>query len=114
MLAFGGLLWMLRWPVARRDLNLWLNLPTFAPGYARDVERRLVRDALVNIATGVAFLYIAPPVAMQLSGIAQPSEFPNYQLIVWSTAFWGLVPGSLMIRGIAILKVAYLITSARQ
>lgn len=113
MLLFGALLWLIRWPIGRRDFNLWLNLPTFPPGYPRDVERRLVRDATVNILSGIAFLYVAPPMAMQLNSIQQPSEVPNYQLILWTTALWGFVPGSLAIRGIAILKVAHLIKSAR-
>ncbi|WP_112320998.1 hypothetical protein [Oceanibium sediminis] len=113
MILFGGLLWLMRWPVARRDFNLWLNLPTFAPGYARDVERRLLRDGVANILVGAVILYLSPTVAMQLSGIAQPSDTPNYELILWSTALWGFVPGSLAIRGIAILKIARLVRAAR-
>lgn len=113
LLLFGLILLVIRWPVARRDFNLWLNLPTFAPGYASDVERRLRRDGLANLIAGFVFLYLAPPLALRLSALSQVTTSPDYQVILWSSVFWATISGSLVIRGIAVLKVCRLVKSSR-
>jgi hypothetical protein len=110
---FAVLLWLFRWPVGRRDFNLWVNLPTFEPGYGRDVERRLQRDGVINILVGLAFLYLLPVFLSRTSGWFDPSVLVNYQPLVWGATFWAFVSGSLVIRGAAILKVAYLVRRAR-
>ncbi len=110
---FAVLLWVFRWPVGRRDFNLWVNLPTFEPGYGRDVERRLQRDGVANVLVGLAFLYLLPVLISRSSGWFDPTALANYQPLVWGATFWAFVSGSLVIRGAAILKVAYLVRRAR-
>ncbi|MEM1265881.1 MAG: hypothetical protein AAGI50_07690 [Pseudomonadota bacterium] len=113
-LAFFALfLWLFRWPVGRRDFNLWTNLPTFEPGYGRDVERRLRRDGVINLLAGVAFLYALPVLLSRTSGWFDPSVFNNYQPLVWGVTIWAFVSGTLVIRGAAILKVGMLIRRSR-
>lgn len=109
---FGAMLWLLRWPVARRDFNLWLNLPTFPPGLADDTERRLFRDSLANIAAALVFVYAAPIVAAA-AGIFDDGGARNLQVLLWTAAIWSFASGSLLIRGIAILKVAMLVRRTR-
>jgi len=110
---FAVLLWLFRWPVGRRDFNLWVNLPTFEPGYGRDVERRLRRDGMINIFFGLGFLYLLPVIISRASGWFDPSVLTNYQPLVWGATFWAFVSGSLVIRGAAILKVAWLVGRTR-
>ncbi|MEM8786979.1 MAG: hypothetical protein AAGE76_01840 [Pseudomonadota bacterium] len=112
--AFGVFLWIVRWPVVRRDFNLWINLPTFEPGYGRDVERRLYRDGFVNMLVGVGFLYLLPVLLSQSFGWFDPAVLRAYQPLVWGTTFWTFLSGSLVIRGAAILKVAWLVRRSRQ
>lgn len=107
--AFAVLLWVLRWPVGRRDFNLWVNLPTFEPGYGRDVERRLRRDGVINILGGLAFLYLLPVIISRASGWFEPSVLLNYQPLVWGATFWSFASGTLVIRGASILKVSWLV-----
>lgn len=110
---FAVFLWLFRWPVGRRDFNLWVNLPTFEPGYGRDVERRLRRDGMINLLAGIAFLYLLPVLVMRTSGWFDPSVLNNYQPLVWGVTFWAFVSGSLVIRGAAILKVGVLVRRSR-
>ncbi len=110
---FAVFLWLFRWPVGRRDFNLWVNLPTFEPGYGRDVERRLNRDGLINLLSGVVFLYILPVLLSRTSGWFDPSVLNNYQPLVWGVTLWAFISGSLVIRGAAILKVALLVRRSR-
>ncbi|MSU90445.1 hypothetical protein GE300_12590 [Rhodobacteraceae bacterium 2CG4] len=113
MLFFAALLWIFHWPVGRRDFNLWINLPTFEPGYGRDVERRLNRDGMVNVLAGLAFLYLLPVLLSRAGGWFDPSVLSNYQPFVWGLTFWAFGAGSMVIRGAAVLKVAYLVRRTR-
>lgn len=113
MLFFAALLWLFHWPVGRRDFNLWINLPTFEPGYGRDVERRLHRDGVINVLSGLAFLYLLPVMLSSAGGWFDPSVLANYQSFVWGLTFWAFGAGSLVIRGAAVLKVAYLVRRTR-
>ncbi len=110
---FAVLLWLFKWPVGRKDFNLWVNLPTFEPGYGRDVERRLQRDGTINVLVGLGFLYLLPVIVSRASGWFDPSVLTNYQPLVWGATFWAFVSGSLVIRGAAILKVSYLVKRSR-
>jgi len=113
MVFFGLLLWLIRWPVGRRDFNLWINLPTFSPGFAADAERRLFRDGLANIVIGILSLYIVPYASLPFIDLTSDDVQTNYQLVVWSGVLWGFVSGSLIIRGMAVLKVWRLVSAAR-
>lgn len=113
LVAFALILWLFRWPVGRRDFNLWINLPTFEPGYGRDVERRLYRDGITNVLAGIAFLYLLPVMLSRASGWFDPSVLNNYQPLVWGVTLWAFFSGSLVIRGAAILKVSFLVKRSR-
>ncbi len=113
LVFFAIFLWLFRWPVGRRDFNLWVNLPTFEPGYGRDVERRLTRDGTINLLAGIVFLYLLPVLLSRASGWFDPSVLNNYQPLVWGVTIWAFISGSLVIRGAAILKVAMLISRSR-
>lgn len=113
LIAFALILWLFRWPVGRRDFNLWINLPTFEPGYGRDVERRLNRDGVINILSGLAFIYMLPVILSRAGGWFDPSVLANYQPLVWGVTLWGFLAGSLITRGAAILKVAWLVKRTR-
>ena len=113
LVFFAAFLWLFRWPVGRRDFNLWVNLPTFEPGYGRDVERRLRRDGLINLLAGITVLYLLPVLVSRTSGWFNPSVLNNYQPLVWGVTLWAFVSGSLVIRGAAILKVGMLVRRSR-
>ncbi|MEM8658176.1 MAG: hypothetical protein AAF813_07170 [Pseudomonadota bacterium] len=112
--GFALFLWIIPWPIGRRDFNLWINLPTFEPGYGRSVERRLYRDGLINIAAGVVLIYILPLIAGPLTTWFNPRAVGDYQGLVWGVTLWAFISGSMVIRGAAILKVSWLVRRTRR
>lgn len=113
-LAFFALvLWMFKWPVSRHNFNLWVNLPTFEPSSGRDVERRLRRDGVINVLLGIGLPYLLPALVSRSGGWFDPSVLANFQPLIWGCVLWAFLPASLMIRGAALLKVAYLVKKSR-
>lgn len=110
---FALTLWLFRWPVGRDNFNLWVNLPTFEPSSGRDVERRLFRDGFINILLGLGMPFLIPAIASRASGWFDPSALQNYQPLIWGCTLWAFLPASLIIRGAALIKVAWLVKRAR-
>jgi hypothetical protein len=110
---FAVVLWLFKWPVSRQNFNLWVNLPTFEPSSGRDVERRLRRDGVINILLGIGLPYLIPALVSKSGGWFDPSVLANYQPLLWGCVIWAFLPASLMIRGAALLKVAYLVKKSR-
>ncbi len=95
------------WPFRQGTFNPWINLPTFDP-QARDVVARLRRDGTINVALGFAVLYLSPSLAMALGGL--PADGPL--LLIWIVSLWVLVPFCLILRGIALRRLAQLLSRA--
>lgn len=112
-LFFVLLIWVFRWPVGRENFNLWINLPTFEPSSGRDVERRLRRDGVVNILLGIALLYLVPVLASRAGGWFDPGVLANDQPLIWGACLWAFFPVSLIMRGMALLKLGWLVQRAR-
>jgi len=113
MAFFALVLWLFKWPVGRKNFNLWINLPTFEPSSGRDVERRLRRDGVINILAGIGLPYVIPAFVSRASGWFDPSVLGNNQPLIWGVTLWSFVPASLVIRGAALLKVGYLVKKSR-
>lgn len=113
MAFFAMVLWLFKWPVGRKNFNLWINLPTFEPASGRDVERRLRRDGVINILAGIGLPYVIPAFVSRASGWFDPSVLGNNQPLIWGVTFWSFLPASLVIRGAALLKVGYLVKKSR-
>lgn len=109
---FGLMLWFFKWPVGREKFNLWANLPTFEPSSGRDVQRRMVRDGFANILIGISTPYVLPVLASRSGGWFDPSVLQNFQPLIWGCVAWAFVPASMIIRGAALLKVAWLVKRA--
>lgn len=114
LVLFGLLLWVMGWPVRRHDFNLWVNLPTFEPVYGAAVARGLTRDGRVNLIAGIAALYLLPFILAQIAGMYGLATEPGYQPVVWGATIWAVVSGSLLIRGLAILKIAHLVSRVQR
>jgi hypothetical protein len=111
---FTLVLWFFGWPVRRENFNLWVNLPTFEPASARDVERRLMRDGFANVIIGLALLYLLPVIASRSSGWYDPVALQRFQPLVWTIAFWAFLPAAFVIRGAALMKISYLVKRSRR
>ncbi len=101
------------WPSARKPLNLWVNLPMFDPTAGRDVVLRLGRDGRVNILLGFVLPFIVPVVVRLMFGHADVLETAPHHSLIWIIALWAFLPTSLILRGIALLRIAELIQQTR-
>ncbi len=102
-----------RWP-SNGAFNVWVNLPTFDPTAGGDVVARLERDARFNIALGFLLPFITPAVIQAASSLFGSVSVANNQTMIWTIAAWAFLPASLFMRGIAMGRVANMISSERR
>ncbi|MGR3539823.1 MAG: hypothetical protein ACU0BS_00110 [Hasllibacter sp.] len=111
VLVIAGFVLILRlgaWPRGTAEANLWVMLPTFDP--AREgLEGRLRWDGKFNVTLGFCLPFLVPvlvgfslPVRGDLMQIAP-------QTLIWTVAFWGWAPVVIVLRGLAMLRLAGMI-----
>ena len=103
-----------RWPLQRGSFNVWINLPTFDPTAGGDVVERLERDARFNIALGFLLPFLTPAVVKSATSLFGAVTLDNPQTLIWTVAAWAFLPASLFMRGIAMGRIAALITEKRK
>ena len=101
------------WPNRGKAFNVWVNLPTFDPTSGGDVVERLLRDARVNIALGFLLPFLTPAVVKISSAGFEPLALTSPQTLIWTMTAWAFLPASLFMRGIAMGRVADMITRTR-
>ena len=102
------------WPVRNASFNVWINLPLFDPTAGGDVLFRLRRDARINIAVGFLLPFLIPAVVKAASDLIDPITLDNPQTIIWTITAWAFLPASMIMRGIAMNRVASLIEAKRR
>lgn len=102
------------WPMGGSRFNVWVNLPTFDPTAGGDVVERLRRDAWFNIALGVLLPFLVPAVVKLVSSGLAPVSFESPQTLIWMVAAWAFLPTSLLMRGVAMSRVADMIEEKRR
>lgn len=102
------------WPAkASGGFNVWVNLPTFDPNSGGDVIARLVRDAQLNIILGFVLPFVTPVIVNATASLFGSISVQNHQTMIWTVAAWAFLPASLFMRGIAMLRVAGMISRKR-
>jgi hypothetical protein len=102
------------WPMGQGPFNVWINLPTFDPTAGNDVVLRLQLHARVNVALGILMPFLLPGVVMVSALMAQPVTFASPVSFVWGIALWAFVPAALVMRGVAMARVARMIRANRR
>lgn len=102
------------WPVANGAFNVWINLPLFDPTTGGDVVLRMQRDGRLNIIFGILLPFAIPAVIKLTSGLISISSLTAPQISIWLLAAWAFVPASMIMRGMAMLRVAELIAQKRR
>lgn len=110
VLAFGLTILLTGWPLRQRRFNVWINLPTFDPTVGHDVVQRLDRDALFNVALGL-FMPFLFPALLRVLGAA---DIGSQEAVVWLIAGWAFLSVSLLMRGMAMARIARLIRETRR
>lgn len=117
-LATVAALWLLTrlsdWPKNGGVFNVWINLPLFDPTSGGDVVPRLQRDARFNVAVGFLLPFLLPALLKSMAYYVGHINFADSQALIWTMAVWAFAPAALMMRGIAMLRIADLIQEKRR
>lgn len=101
------------WPSTKSAFNVWVNLPTFEPTAGGDVVDRLERDSRVNLAVGFLLPFLIPALISFLTVGLPPGALTSSQTLVWSMAAWAFLPASLLMRGVAMARIADMVRVKR-
>ncbi len=112
--VFLVLVRILGWPTRQGAFNVWVNLPLFDPTAGPDVLPRLQRDARVNIVIGFLLPFVIPAVVNATSDLIDPVILNTPQSLIWTISAWAFLPASMIMRGIAMAKVADMIQDKRR
>lgn len=114
MAQFLILVRVLNWPAKSGAFNVWVNLPLFDPTAGGDVLERLQRDARINIALGFLLPFLVPAVVKMAADLLDPITLAHPQTLIWTMAAWAFLPASIIMRGIAMGKIADMIKEKRR
>lgn len=102
------------WPIRKKAFNFWINLPLFDPTSGKDVLFRLKRDAHINLALGFLLPFLIPALLRMWMGAFDPTILAVPEVLIWVLCAWAFLPLTLMMRGIALFRVAALIEEKRR
>lgn len=111
--VFVIVLKMAGWPSTKSAFNVWVNLPTFEPTAGGDVVDRLDRDARVNLGVGFLLPFVVPALIALFSAGLPSTVVASPQTLIWSMAAWAFLPASLLMRGVAMARIADMIRTKR-
>lgn len=114
LVTFAILQRVRNWPMGQGSFNVWINLPTFDPTAGGDVVERLERDARFNVALGFLLPFLTPAVIKSATSLFGAVTLENPQTLIWTVAAWAFLPASLFMRGIAMARIASMITQKRK
>lgn len=105
---------ILGWPTRNGAFNVWVNLPLFDPTTGGDVVSRLQRDGRINMILGFLLPFIIPAVIKIYSDFGDPVMLTSAQALIWTISAWSFLPASMIMRGIAMMRIAGLIEDKRR
>lgn len=111
--VFALLIRLNQWPYRGSSFNVWINLPTFDPTTGGDVVKRLRRDSLVNVILGVFAPFVLPVVAVVAANHIEIAVLSSPHAMVWGITLWMFIPLSLLMRGLAMGRIADMIGQRR-
>ncbi|MGX0877307.1 hypothetical protein ACSSV4_001995 [Roseovarius sp. MBR-154] len=114
MVVFLTLVRLLGWPARAGAFNVWINLPLFDPTGGGDVLYRLRRDAGLNVVLGALLPFLIPAAVSAASNMIAPISIANPQTLIWTMTAWAFLPASLLVRGIAMSRIADMIEDKRR
>ncbi|PVA10884.1 hypothetical protein DC366_08135 [Pelagivirga sediminicola] len=105
---------VLGWPVRRGAFNVWMNLPLFDPTGGGDVVQKLNREAGINISLGFVLPFLTPVLVSVLSWLFETGAVLDAKTLIWIICAWAFLPAGLVMRGVAMHRVAELIIAKRR
>lgn len=114
ILTFVVVVRLLDWPIRKGAFNFWVNLPLFDPTAGGDVLHRLKRDAHINVAFGFLLPFLIPALLKTAASYGTPIDPSQPQTLIWTMSAWAFLPASLIMRGVALMRIADLIEEKRR
>ncbi|MEZ5761416.1 hypothetical protein [Albidovulum sp.] len=114
LIVFVIALRVIDWPSRLGTFNVWINLPTFDPTTGGDVVQRLRRDARFNIVLGFLLPFFIPAGIRMVASSFEPVSLESPQTLIWTMTAWAFLPASLLMRGIAMGRIAGMIAEKRR
>lgn len=102
------------WPTGNGAFNVWINLPLFDPTTGGDVVTRLQRDGRINVVLGFLLPFLIPALVKATSDLINPINLSDPQTLIWTMSAWAFLPASMIMRGMAMLRIAELIEEKRR
>lgn len=112
--VFALLIRVLNWPLQSGAFNVWVNMPLFDPTSGGDVLLRLRRDARLNVAMGFLVPFVLPALVALAGAVLGPLYFGDPHTLIWMMSVWAFLPTSMIMRGIALHRVADLVEEKRR
>lgn len=113
LLSFLLMMRFTSWPLRSGAFNVWINLPMFDPTKG-DVLVRLQRDARINVMLGFILPFLIPAVLKGAAGWIDLTALENPHVLIWSMMIWACLPANMILRGLAIGRVADMIGEKRR
>ncbi len=114
VLVFAVFVRFLGWPTRSGPFNVWINLPLFDPTGGGDVLYRLRRDAVLNLVLGLLLPFAIPAIVRFAAAVIGPVSLADPQTLIWTVSAWAFLPASLLMRGIAMQRIAAMIEDKRR
>lgn len=111
--VFAIFMRLYNWPASQGTFNVWINLPNFDATAGADVVRQILRDSRINVLLGLSLPFVTPLFAMFGAAIFDPYMMAKPQGMIWTVAIWAFIPASLMMRGIALARIADMLSRRR-
>lgn len=102
------------WPRQTASFNVWVNLPTFDPSAGGDVVARLNRDSQINFILRFLLPFMVPAIMKAISDFVAPFSLSDPQTLIWAVTGWAFLPATLLMRGVALSRVAQMIYVQRK
>ena len=114
ILIFTALVRFYGWPARHGAFNVWINLPMFDATSGGDVVARLKGHARINLILGFLLPFLIPATVYATSGSIDIGALSVPQTLIWTMCLWAFLPASLMMRGIAMARIANMIEDKRR
>jgi hypothetical protein len=102
------------WPMGQGPFNVWINLPTFDPTAGNDVVLRLQRHARINVILGLVLPFLLPGAVLVSEILVKPLTLISPMGFVWGIVLWAYLPAGMVMRGVAMARVARMIRASRR
>ena len=114
LVSFGIMVRIYGWPVRHGAFNVWINLPLFDPTGGGDVLARLKRDSIINVVLGFLLPFLMPAVMKLAAPLLEMNALTEPHTLIWVMTLWAFLPANLIIRGVALNRVADIIEEKRR